>query len=350
MYSVRLVVDELKHGHRPIVTNLPLDLAALVAFLPECDVVRRVRLMSDSDLAEFYLHRGLDFETNQWVDGHRGPSGVPVIPPDRGVFYVIDESHLVFSQWDRVGRECLWYLSQHAKFGDDVLAVTQHADMLAKTFRVLAQDFTVLTNLAKVKVRGFRGPAMFLRRTFGAWPCAPGAEQDSGTFRLDVKGLGALYATAKGVGIHDRVTADKEARQSGPSAYWLPVAGVAALVLVGFGLHWGIGGFSKRVFGLQAAPAAVAASAAPGNAPALAPAVPVVPVRVLAEESAGQGGSSAPVVVLARAVANGRALVGEEWLLIAYQDVSTVSGFLADGRRWRLGSIRECSDLMAGSR
>jgi len=342
LYAVRLVVEELRHGRRPVVTNLPLLLDRLVAYLPEVDVVRRVRILSDAELGEFYFRRGWDEERRAWVNGGlSAQSGTlqPDMPVDGGVFFVLDEAHLVFSQWDKVGRPAIWYLSQHGHYGDDIVLVTQHADMLNKALRVLAQDFTVLANLAKVRAFGFRGPARFLRRTFQSWPCRPGAECETGSFRLDVTGLASLYNTADGVGIHDRAGADTKARVRG-----LPWWTLAAGLLVGFGLfllvvRFGSGALVRAVLGPMAGMGATV-TPAPGAAPVSSPAVVAPPAPAPAPVP-----PPAPELV-AVALAAGRVMDADGvWWQVLGVSAARDRGTLVGGRAWRLATVAEAQRL-----
>ena len=57
LYAVRLVVDELVHGSRVVITNLPLELGRLNEFLQErfpgktVDIFQRIVLLEDGDVA-----------------------------------------------------------------------------------------------------------------------------------------------------------------------------------------------------------------------------------------------------------------------------------------------------------
>jgi len=352
LYALKLVVDELKHGRRPVVGNLALNLPNLCAYLPDVDVVRRVRILPEEQLGTFYLRRGFSEETNGWVDGEAPAASagclawIPQIPKDSGCLYVLDEAHLYFNahQWATIGKDCLWYLSQHAKLGDDIIVITQNADMIAKPFRILAQDFSVMTNLAKVRVAGFAGPANFLRRTFASWPCVPGGEQETGTFRLQAKsGLPDLYNTAAGVGIHDRTQADKGVRAKGIPWWVAPVVGLVLIVGFAFAVHGGTSALLNKMFGFatpKRGAAAPVTSAAPTAAASPVPVVAAVPVLPVAERA---------VPVVAAALVSGPegwlVQVGGEWCPVAKVVEAAwparAHGLLRDGRAWRLGTVQE---------
>jgi len=247
MYAVKLMLDELRYGTRPVVTNLPLNLCALNEYIqrewPEkaVDIFARVHLLDDDQTQEFWTYRPLGMDgwlriprltKEQWVNGEK-PSYAKVM--DSGVWYCIDECHNFFNAraWIETGRDVLFYLSQHRKLGDTVVWVTQAVDNVDKQFRSVTQDFTYLRNLTKEKMGFFKLPAYFVRRTYGekATPNTPAME--TGTFKLDVSGIGSLYDTARGVGIHNRGNADMQERRTG--IHWsVLVVGIPALVIAIF--------------------------------------------------------------------------------------------------------------------
>jgi len=105
LYAVRLVVDELVHGTRCIVTNLSLRPGELNAYLQEkfpkasVDLVHRLRILSDDETAVFWTIRGPGsvgaplLKKEQWDQGLR-PDYSGVV--DGGVLYCIDEIHNFF--------------------------------------------------------------------------------------------------------------------------------------------------------------------------------------------------------------------------------------------------------------
>jgi len=240
LYSIRLIVHELVHGNRPIVTNSPLCLGPLAVYLekqyPTVDVVlhERVRILSREETKTFWRCRGprRGNITAATVTDSRGVQDVTLEnPDDDGVFYVIDELHEFFNshEWAAVGKEAIHYLSQHRRWRDDIIAITQSVGNVAKQFRVLAQDYTTVRNLSKEKMGKFRLPGVFLRTTYLNPPTGSANDRamESGTFRLDVTGLASCYDTAQGVGVHGKM-ADKGTRARGLHPAWL-----AALVLLG---------------------------------------------------------------------------------------------------------------------
>jgi hypothetical protein len=297
-YAVKLIVEELLYGSRPVYTNLPLHVGRLNEFVQsqtsrDCEVVQRVRLLSEDETSRFYAFRpdgfGLPPLTAQdWSAGRR-PQYVGV--KDHGVFYVIDEVHNFFNAraWAETGRDVLFYLSQHRKLGDSVVCVTQALNNVDKQFRSVAQDFTFVRNLRKEKMGVFKLPPVFIRKTFGSPPTETSVAMESGTFRLDCKGIGSCYDTAQGVGIHGR-GADLGERKKG-LPWWVFVVGIPALL---FSIvHWGpklIADQFVSMTGLKRATVVITNSVSAAGSPG-GPG-PVVPagVRVMRPVSSGPSG------------------------------------------------------------
>jgi len=210
LFSVRLMVDELVKGKRTVVTNLPLNMANLNGYIqkkyPQASVnlFQRIRLLDEDQTKKFYMHRGYDLEgvvvdipeSELPLDYSAGAVFGPVL-------YIVDEIHLYFNarEFAKTGKAALWYVSQHRKLGDDVVCVTQFVGNVDKQFRVLAQDFTAIRNLANEKLGFFNLPGIFTRRTFQDIPTPTSTPCETGTFKLDVEGIASCYETAKGVGI-----------------------------------------------------------------------------------------------------------------------------------------------------
>lgn len=260
LYSVRLIVDELIKGNRPVVTNVPLKLGRLNEFLqtkyPSAfetgsfsirgigdgadplqvvsrHVSDRVTLIDEDEMARFFTFRGngvrlSSVNNSEWKSGKR-PDYSAV--KDSGVFYVLDEVHIAFNSraWADTGHEVLYYLSQHRKLGDDVVCITQAISNVDKQFRSVAQDFTYIKNLGKQKMGMFRLPSVFTRSTYAQPATDTSKAMESGSFTLDVSGLASCYDTAKGVGIHGRAGADTNSRKKGLHWLWFAVGFPVAL-------------------------------------------------------------------------------------------------------------------------
>jgi hypothetical protein len=285
LYSVKLILEELIHGTRCIVTNVPLKIQELNSYLqreypfafqrrfidPGLHISEVVILIDEDDLSKFFTFRGggvrLESVSNaEWKCGKR-PDYTSV--KDGGVFYALDEVHIAFNSraWADTGAEVLYYLSQHRKLGDDVVCITQSVGNVDKQFRSVAQDYTYIKNLAKQKVGLFRLPSIFTRNTYPQPATDTSKPMESGTFSLDVTGLASLYDTARGVGIHGRGGADTNARKKGLHWAWVIVGLVALGVLLKYLPTILTHAFSHHAPMHQHQPAAT-------NAPAAAPALP----------------------------------------------------------------------------
>lgn len=223
LLALRLMLEELVYGSRLVVTNVSLKLPELNEFIqtkyPDASVnlFERVRILSEKECEEFWKHRV--------KDGRE----------DKGAFIVLDELHLFFNarKWMHTGEDCLHYLSQHRKLGDDVLCVTQHVENVDKQFRSVAQDFTVVKNGYKQRIGWFRGLPTFTRKTYSSAPNGGDKQQpfETAHFRLDAKGLASCYDTAAGIGVHGR-HADKGKATKGLHPAWFAVAVLAVALFV----------------------------------------------------------------------------------------------------------------------
>lgn len=241
LYSMKLIVEELRSGCRAIVTNLAVKPPDLAAFLHEkygetFGLLDRLTILEDENLNEFFLYRGKGIPKLAVVRDAKGQSisfDIATAQAGGGVFYLLDEVHLAFGarEWMNVGKSTIYYASQHRKLGDDVILVTQEPKNVEKQFRSLSQDCTLVRNHGMEKLLLFKQPSVFSRQTFINTPPAPAERpQEVSGFKLD-KGLGNCYATAAGIGIHNmgaKADIGKD-RRSGLHWSWFVVA---ALLLI----------------------------------------------------------------------------------------------------------------------
>lgn len=224
LYSVRLIVEELLAGHRVVITNVPLKLDALHAYVQQqagdrvVDVIGRVWILDDDQTKEFWTYRPNGVRISRLSQSRWQAGEVPSYKAvnDSGVMYVIDEVHNFFGsrQWAETGRDVLFYLSQHRKLGDTVVCITQAVGNVDKQFRSVTQDFTYIRNLSKERIGAFRLPGIFLRSTYPSPPTETAVPMERGRFTLDVSGIAGCYDSAAGVGIHGRM-ADMGERKKG---------------------------------------------------------------------------------------------------------------------------------------
>lgn len=240
LLAVRLIVDELISGSRPIYTNVALRLGELNEYLQreypakDINLFERVRILSDDETKRFWTVRPNGAEVplltkQDWEQGRR-PEYKNIT--DQGIMYVIDEVHNFFNAraWMETGRDVLYYLSQHRKLGDTVLCITQAVGNVDKQFRSVTQDYTYIRNLSKEKMGFFKLPNVFITKTFGSPPTETSQAMETGTFRLDVEGLAKCYDTAKGVGLTGKLADQAEKKKGLP--IWVLVVGVSTLIML----------------------------------------------------------------------------------------------------------------------
>ncbi|MBL9214400.1 MAG: hypothetical protein JNG83_02880 [Opitutaceae bacterium] len=233
MYQMHIIVRELLHSRRNIVTNMALNVPEFNAYLErvypnaQIDLVKRLRILTPTETLEFWKYRGPDVWNGATGDEYHVESD----PGIHGVAYVIDEagaSGFSAQGWaaetgrSRRGTECSWYLDQQRKFGDNVYASTngRFPTGIAKAFRDKAHDFTKLRNGMLTRMGMFRGSANFKRTHYTQEPGPNTEPYDIGTFPMDFKGLGACYRTQDGVGITGHM-ADKGAKGKGIPIIWV---------------------------------------------------------------------------------------------------------------------------------
>ena len=254
LYGMRQVLDELVYGVRPVITNLPINLGALNSYIQtkypwaKVDIFRRIRFLDDAQCKKFFLYRGYDAagvevnvpDTKLPLDYSSGAVFGPVL-------YVIDEIHLFFNarEFADTGKACLWYVSQHGKLGDDLIAITQFVGNVDRQFRVLAQDFTAVRNLANEKFGMFRLPGVFTRRVYQEVPTPSSTPTETSTFQLDLKGIASCYNTAQGVGIMGR--GDMGRRKKGIPWYYSILLAAAVIALLIITPHYLIKGISRAM-------------------------------------------------------------------------------------------------------
>jgi hypothetical protein len=243
MYSTKMVVDELLHSHRPIVTNLALNLVQLQEYLFtlgrfDICVSDRVRILEHEEVFRFYLIRGRELELTM----PEAADGLIDFKPSQehpeaagGVFYVIDEAHNYFPTKAKIDEDSPMFkwASQHRKLKDYCYFVTQSVENVHVKVRRLGQLYNYIRNLRKETFRGFRRGDGFQRLGFLSIPTGKRDEDFAivnEKFSLDVKGLASCYFTAGGVGVSGAGVADGGFKKKGFHYKWLYVIAAAAVV------------------------------------------------------------------------------------------------------------------------
>lgn len=257
LFAVMQLCEELRRSERTIVTNLALKLPELAEWCfrnieRPVDLSARVRLLDDDQVRQFYLYRpGMECTDRMVKGGMDVPDLTAFQSLPYGCLYVIDEAHLFFGarEWQRVGPDVQFFLSQHRKLGCDVMFITQHPEKCDKNFRRDAQDFTIVRNLGMERM--FGGVSLhgrFRRATYLDIPRGNGTDTptETGFFRLKVAEYGCLYDTSAGVGLVGRV--DTHEVKKGRSPIWWAVGAVAILCCVAM-IPKALGAFSSWVSG-----------------------------------------------------------------------------------------------------
>jgi len=340
LYQTNLILDELAHGKRNVLTNLPLNVGRVVEFLGEkyphvsgMRIVERLRILTEKESRRFWEHRG-PLLWSSGVNSANGYADLVTLEASSpfGVFYVIDEaglcgfSALAWGEDKERSLRCLDYLDQQRKRGDDSYFSTngRAPNAIAKGFRDKAHFFIRLKNNRLAVFGPFRGRDNFRQEMFIIEPTpSNGAEPVSQTtFKLDIKGAASCYRTADGVGVAGGI-ADVGRVAKGWSIMWVfPLfLGVSSLCVL---IPWGLGKATQTVLGSKTQAAVAAAVAPVGVRPGVVPGV--VP---------GAAVSPAPVPLAAAAVvsdqvfATGWAAIGGR-VLVTLSNGQTLSGAAKD--------------------
>lgn len=288
-YGTQLLVDELLHTERPVVTTLAIDLPRINEYIQQLDpehdhhVWQRVLAINKHQVAKFWRYRGVASlgEYGQ-VPIEYGPCSmhdkqVPFDPAwqavSQGVCYLIDEAPFAFHarRYATTGIEFSDYIGQHRHLNDEIYSFARASDMLDKQFRITADRCIVMDNWYQKAISIFTAPKILRGDIYENCPPTPG-ESPVNTFKIhiDPKGLASCYNTAGGLGIAGTGTADMGKRAKGIPWWTIIPGGIAAGLLVWFGcsrlLHAGANWGSKKitVTAVQTNAAHLAASVMPG--------------------------------------------------------------------------------------
>jgi len=238
------LTDELLFGNRLCVTNLPVDIGKLNAWLQteqpdwKDDINQRLRLITEQDTAQFYCFRTAGLPQLPCPGREESLSGKHVQYPEdhNGVLYIIDEAHIKFDarEWKDAGPELTFYASQHRHLNDEVVFITQHPDMLNNRLRMLAQQFWSFSNHGLEKIFSyFRKPNFFTCEVHRKMPTGNGGPppEETRRYRLNKK-LADCYDTSAGIGITGRKRPEKKPLK-GINILWIlvPIAIGAYLIL-----------------------------------------------------------------------------------------------------------------------
>lgn len=283
MLATKLAAKLLAETNRVIITNLPLNLPELRAYILERwpnfkdDMRERVTIITEAKiLKRFWLTLGNDWwipdvPKEQWNTGqrldyreayrwlpttkstkHRKP--IPDLYPNeieqlcneeppqmerklvsdlRPAQFIIDELQNLFPArgFMQTSHGALFWLSQQRHLAADFIGITQNADLIDKEFRDLADDWLYITNWGRKQKSWFRLPKVMTWAKYDQRPGPGISPMISGTFRMDIQGIGQCYDTSAGVGIEGGLSADTGEKTAGIHWSWFFVA--VAIVLIG---------------------------------------------------------------------------------------------------------------------
>lgn len=345
--ALRDLVEEAVHGTRRIFTNLAIDIPALCQYIhdkypyADFDCHKRLRILSREECTKFYLIRemGTGYTYPERTKEQESANDWWSVKPEHNdCYYVIDEAHIFFDarEWAASGRSLSYYNSQHRKFNDEVVFVTQFLDLLDKRVRGFAQEFWYHQNNGLVKFATyFSMPSYFVVDVYSK-PKTDGPAKESAEsttrFRLDPQ-LAACYDTSAGVGITGRKQPEKQ-RKKGLALYWLSVPFAAAVLLAFYAPEAMYSGITNLVtpsspktpqaqpVHMESAKTIPAPIPPPITPPQMPPELPPAPVYV---RSVAIAGKKALVTL-----SNGEVLTRGTGLLLITDDFV----FTKDGRRF----------------
>ena len=300
--GMQLLVDELRLGTRPVITNLAVEKwpwvtnkhkpeRGLISYLQETysddfNCVERIFRVSDEAIQNFYLYRALSrAKVKKLVAAHlvgyRQVTALDGVLDEQELhthkdfqLYVCDHvmttdknlrkhcqnfnavllehsgPHLNIADecwkfwpargWQSTSDADVFYNAQHRHFGDDNLYLTQRHNDIDSIIVERCQNSIVMTHHGKMSLGIFRQPDLFSESVYQGRPMPSKEPMSRRVFRLDVKGLGGCYDTSAGVGITGRSAADVGSRKIKGLPFWMmPVAVLLVLFVIGYTIKFG---------------------------------------------------------------------------------------------------------------
>jgi hypothetical protein len=314
LLGTKLMIDDIADGNAFVVTNVPVKLPELRAYVvakrgPDgdpFDLDASLKVLKKDEVFEFYRFRSGGLVLPESPDRRPGLGGrnnasermdrdqfirtmdsafeliLGQKEYQRPVHFYIDEVHNFFSSrdWATNGRSTLYYASQHRHLHDNVWLMTQVMENVEKQLRSLVSETHRTRNFLRRSVGPFRMRPRFLVKSYYGVPSGREQPFHTQSFALDAAGVAGCYETTGALGVHK---AAEKVKNKGFLPWWsLPVGGigvVAALALIvavvprwGFRAIIGRAGFGRVVpasHSVQSPPAlGTAGVVASGPAPA----------------------------------------------------------------------------------
>lgn len=297
LLGTKLMIDDVVEGRVFVVTNVPIKLPELRAYVVAkrgsdrevVDLDSSVKVLKKDEVFEFYRFRSGGLVLPESPDRRPGLGGrnnssdrmdrdqfiakmdaafelvLQRVEYQRPVHYYIDEAHNFFSSrdWATNGRSTLYYASQHRHLHDNVWLMTQVMENVEKQLRSLVSETHRTRNFLRRSVGPFKMRPRFVVKSYYGVPSGREQPFRVQSFALDAKGVAACYETTGALGVHREA---ERVRNKGFLPWWsLPVGGlgivatfavcVAVLPKWGFGMMWARFGLGKKPL-----PAAVSAA------------------------------------------------------------------------------------------
>jgi len=259
VYSTIRVIEELRNSDRPIITNFALELRPWIRRLgrrrtraekglrqhlldeygEDYDVLNRVHILDDAEIAKFYEWRVDENKKLIQINVHRDKDGTISKIDElqwsstQPCLYLIDEAWKFYGSrnWQKNDKGFQFYNAQHRKASDDLIITVQTAGQVDKQLRALVQQYHSLVNHKHRKVFIFKQPNIISvvhsneppdgnKSTLTAMPKI---------IKFTSDGIGSCFDTAKGAGVQGQ-GADIERKTKG-----LPWWGIILMVIgIGF--------------------------------------------------------------------------------------------------------------------
>lgn len=266
-YAMMLLEKELISSDRTICTNIdPLHYDKIAEYLHEkhdssFGIHSRIRTLEPSQIPKFWLYRGSYVWTQSEDENLPKKNGKAAVKTnfsdydsgrDSGCFYLLDEVHVYFNArlWAQTGKDALDYFSQHRKFRDDIVWISQRPKQVESQLRDLSEAFVYLKN-QKAKSARFCGLTIKQGSSMKAVTYdgekKNGPEGDSQiamaktAFKVDPKLYGSWYDTGSGAGVKGGA-ADKTLEGAKGLPMWivfvLLLAIPAGIAAVAYGVNY----------------------------------------------------------------------------------------------------------------
>lgn len=234
-------VDEAVLGERCICTNLSILPGVLNEYIQrrfphsEFDPNTRLRLLTEQETQRFWLHRRPGISVPDVTPEQELRREFFHIPEElKDCLYIIDEAHIHFDarSWAENGRSLTYYNSQHRKFRDEAIFVTQFSELLDKRVRGFAAEWWYFRNRGMERMMTwFKMPQYFTVAVYHGQKTVGNIPMARHRYRLDPQ-LAAAYDTSAGVGIVGRRKPEKP-RVKGFPIYMIAFP-ILAVALLGF--------------------------------------------------------------------------------------------------------------------